>query len=62
MANSFHHPPATASSNHRFAGSKKGGAPGKKPASTVRRYENSFVSNHDFSKPAKSVRPTATAA
>ena len=63
MTSSFHHPPNTASSNHRFAaGSKKGGAPGKKAASTMRRYENSFVSNHEFSKPAKSVRPTATAA
>ncbi len=60
---SFHHPPTTASSNHRFgAGSKKGGAPGKKASSTMRRYENSFISNHEFSKPAKSVRPTATAA
>lgn len=58
MGNSFHLPPNTASSNHRFNGSKKGGAPGKKSSHAVRRFEASFMSNHEFSKPAKSVRPT----
>jgi hypothetical protein len=58
MTGSFHLPPNTASSNHRFNGSKKGGAPGKKSSQTFRRFETSFISNHEFNKAAKSLKPT----
>ncbi len=49
---SFNNPPATASSQNRFASRKIQ----KRGNSTMRKFESTIVSNHDFNRPAKTIR------
>ena len=49
---SFYNPPTTASSSNRFASRKIT----KRGNSTMRKFESTIVSNHEFNRPAKTIR------
>jgi len=49
---SFNNPPNTASSSNRFASRKLQ----KRGNSTLRKFETTIVSNHEFNRPAKTIR------
>jgi hypothetical protein len=49
---SFNQPPNTASSSNRFASRKIQ----KRGSSTLRKLETTIVSNHEFSRPSKTIR------
>jgi predicted aminopeptidase len=52
---SLNNPPTTASSSHRFASRKIQ----KRGNSTLRKFETTIISNHDFARPAKTIRAAA---